>query len=377
MSAHTVSAALLAFCRSLPKIELHAHLNGSVRESTLQELAGEQLKLGGAKTLPECFKLFDAIHRCTTIHERIQRIAREAAEDFAADNVVYLELRTSPKVHLEHGVTKRSYVDAVLAGLAEYQAACSAVGQTGATVRLLLSIDRREDAAAALATVELAAELMPRGVAGIDLSGNPAAGELATWLPALRRARSLGLALTLHAAEVFNPGETAAMLDFAPERLGHMCCLDARLEAQLAASRIPIELCLTSNLLSGSVTRLPDHHFAALHRAGHPVCLCTDDCGIYGTSLSRELALAGACFDLSPAALARLCRDAAGYAFLPADERAALQAREAARAAAEAAAAAAAAASAAEAAAGCQSLAALLAWLRGHRISQRLVSVSV
>ena len=64
------------------------------------------------------------------------------------------------------------------------------------------------------------------------------------------------------------PGRDAAMLALGPQRLGHMCCLDARLEAQLAAARTPVELCLTSNLLSGSVRRLADHHFAALHRAG-------------------------------------------------------------------------------------------------------------
>lgn len=72
------------------------------------------------------------------------------------------------------------------------------------TVRLLLSIDRREDTAAAHETVQLAVELQSRGVVGIDLSGNPTVGEWSTWLPALQEARECGLKITLHAAEVLH-----------------------------------------------------------------------------------------------------------------------------------------------------------------------------
>ena len=79
---------------------------------------------------------------------------------------------------------------------------------------------------------------------GIDLSGDPAIGEWPTWAPALSAARAAGLGLTLHAAELYRPEETAAMLDFRPERLGHMCCLNEQLQKALWVRHLGLGLTL-------------------------------------------------------------------------------------------------------------------------------------
>ena len=184
------------------------------------------------------------IHRVTTSHAAIARITREVIDDFASDGVVYLELRTTPKHNAAADVTKRSYVAAVLDGVAA--ACCGRGGGDGSSgaivVRLLLSIDRREGAEAAAETVALAAEFAGRGVVGVDLSGDPRKGDFATWRPALEAARAAGLRLTLHAAEVENAAEFEQMLAFEPDRLGHAvtAAADDRLRAALLASRIPV-----------------------------------------------------------------------------------------------------------------------------------------
>ncbi|CAD6222739.1 unnamed protein product [Miscanthus lutarioriparius] len=336
------------WCVALPKVELHAHLNGSVRNSTLLELAKqlgdkgvivfEDVKdviMKSDRSLPECFKLFDLFHILTTDHDTVTRVAKEVVEDFAAENVVYLEIRTTPKNNEAKGMTKRSYMDAVIKGLKEVEAVDVALFdsnfRTNETlnsklldgdakkkkiyVRLLLSIDRRETTSAAMDTVNLAMEMKDQGVIGIDLSGNPVVGEWETYLPALQHAKNLGIPITIHCGEVANRKEIQAVLDFFPQRLGHVCCLNDVEWEKLKSLMIPVEICLTSNVMTGGAPSLELHHFADLYNAKHPLSLCTDDSGLFSTSLSNEYYLVATTFGLSKSELFQQAQDAAQFVF--------------------------------------------------------------
>ncbi|CAK9176703.1 unnamed protein product [Ilex paraguariensis] len=182
-------------------------------------------------------------------------------------------------------------------------------------VRLVLSIDRRETTAAAMETVELALKLRHMGVVGIDLSGNPIIGEWSTFLPALKFAREQGLFITLHCGEVPNPDEIRAMLDFQPWRLGHACCFEEEEWRKLKLSRIPVEICLTSNIRTETISSVDVHHFADLYNTKHPIVLCTDDTGVFSTSLSDEYILAASAFGLGKREMFELARNAVDFIF--------------------------------------------------------------
>ncbi|XP_057962584.1 N6-mAMP deaminase [Malania oleifera] len=335
---------------SMPKVELHAHLNGSIRGSTLLELARdlgekgaidlrdvEHVILKGDRSLREVFRLFDLIHILTTDHKTVTRITKEVVEDFAAENVVYVELRTTPKRNDSKEMSKRSYMEAVVEGLRAVRTVdvafappglvtgspvdppvndlCGGTTKKKIYVRLLLSIDRRETTAAAMETVTLALQMKDLGVVGIDLSGNPIIGDWITYLPALKFAREKGLPITLHCGEVPNQREIQAMLGFLPERIGHACCFEEEDWGMLKSSKIPVEICLTSNIRTATVPSIDGHHFANLYNAKHPLVLCTDDTGVFSTSLTCEYMLAASTFGLGKTEMFQLARSAIQFIF--------------------------------------------------------------
>ncbi|KAK2447800.1 adenosine deaminase [Trifolium repens] len=336
------------WCKTMPKVELHAHLNGSIRVTTLLELAKalNETQKGAINfsqmehvitkydlSLIEVFQFFDLIHNVITDHNIVTRITKEVIEDFASDNVVYLELRTTPKRNDSIGMSKRSYVDAVIKGLRSVNSVdvdfvpktedskslnndkCNGNSRKRIIVRLILSIDRRETTEAAMETVKLALEMRHLGVVGIDLSGNPKTGEWTTYLPALKFAQEQGLNVTLHCGEIRNSKEIKNMLEFHPQRIGHACFFEDEHWRKMKSSKIPVEICLTSNIRTFSVPSIKVHHFAYLYKTKHPLVLCTDDTCVFNTSLSKEYKYAADSFGLGRWEMFELSRNAVEYIF--------------------------------------------------------------
>jgi adenosine deaminase len=348
--------ALLAFCRAAPKVELHAHLHGSIRDETLIELmrlrGDTEAEIGRYKfqkdrSLEECFRLFGLIHELVVDAGTVARIAREVLADFAADNVRYVELRTTPRAVESTGMSKRDYVKTVLREMRAAEA------RHGIRARLLISVNRSQGEAAAQDALRLAREFAagdgPR-VVGLDFSGNPASGAFADFAPVFSAARAAGLRTAVHVGEMPcacppapNPeaasrsaADTDAVLAFGPDRLGHAICLTPHQTQLLAAAarawragrgaRPPtIEVCPTSNVRTLRLSSYEQHPTVGRWVAErYPIALCTDDSGVFSTSLSEEWAHVARSLALSTAEAGALMVEAVSGTFQTEAERRAM-----------------------------------------------------
>ncbi|XP_070762947.1 N6-Methyl-AMP deaminase isoform X1 [Enoplosus armatus] len=321
------------FYRELPKVELHAHLNGSVSFQTIEKLISRKPHLniehdmtaigkGQRRTLDECFQVFKVIHQLVDTEEDILMVATDVIKEFAADGVKYLELRSTPREEKNTGLTKRTYVETVIKAIQQ----CKNQG-VDIDVRFLVAIDRRNGTEVAMETVKLAEEFMLSSdglVVGLDLSGDPTVGHGKDLLPALQRAKNCGLKLSLHLSEVPSQlEESDLLLNLPPDRIGHGTFLHPEvggsqsLVDKVVKNKVPLELCLTSNVKGQTVPCYSQHHFKYWYELGHPSVICTDDKGVFCTDLSQEYQLAASTFGLSREAVWKLSQQAIDCIFAP------------------------------------------------------------
>ena len=348
------------FCRAgLPKVELHAHISGSFPAKTLlkiwndkEKAAASPASLDARRNITEllsddalqhvadpkdrmshCFKVFDAIYHIIDALEFVREGLLAVLGVYAAEHTCYLELRTSCRAL--KGKTEEDYLRCVLATIAEFEE----TEKPKMTTKLIVSVNRGSGLEVGGRAMKLAAKLRveelkttdrPR-IVGVEFSGYCQAGVYADFVPMFQEARDAGLSVAFHVGEKPDEKELGQMLDFVPDRIGHLVYAeDANIE-RVAEMAIPLELCITSNLLTSN-GRLEDHHVADWYQRGRPISINTDDFGIFETSMGKEWELFSAALGhlrpkpialaARPQVMAALSRGAIAQAFCSDAEKA-------------------------------------------------------
>ena len=299
---------------SLPKAVLHDHLDGGLRPETILELAAEQgygglpatdrdalarwFHQGESGSLEAYLDAFTHTGAVMQTPAALKRVAHEAVVDLAADGVVYAEIRFAPLLHTAGGLSPGAVMEAVVAGVA------AGISDTGLAVGLIVDALRHRPDSDRVAA--LAIEWMDRGVVAFDLAGPEAGYPADDHLVACRSIKERNLGLTIHAGEGDDPHSIwRALARCGASRIGHGVRIveDTTIEAgeivavgrlarMVRDHRVPLEVCISSNVHTGVCATAAAHPLGMLYRAGFNLTLNTDNRLMSGISLSDEFALA-------------------------------------------------------------------------------------
>jgi adenosine deaminase len=337
----------VAQIRAMPKVLLHDHLDGGLRPQTVIDLADESGYTGlpsrDPRELAEVLAAganrghlnlyLDAFRHTVGVMqtpEALRRVAREAAEDLAADGVVYAEVRFAPELHTERGLSLDQVTDAVAEGFRE--------GSRNGRIQVRALLTAMRTAARSLEIAELAVRHRDNGVVGFDIAGAEAGWPPSRHLDAFQYVHRANFHTTVHAGEGFGlPSIWEAVQYCGAERLGHGVRLIeditvdgdgavslGRLAAYIRDQRIPLEMCPSSNVQTGAAESLETHPLRLLRQLRFRVTVNTDNRLMSQVSLTSEFALLVAHFGYGWADLEWLTINAMKSAFNPFDERIAL-----------------------------------------------------
>src|SRR5271154_2349025 len=320
------STASSAFIVSLPKAELHLHLEGSIDPRTLLELKKRHGKKGTLAEVEALYRYTDFtgfLMAFKSVTEELQ-----TAEDYElttyrlmaklkADNVLHAEVYVSVGVCL----WRKQDFDSIFAGLERGRER----GERDFGVSLLWIFDavRQFGADKAQPVAELAVRYKGPGVVGFGIGGDERQAAPELFRDVYAYAADHGLRLTAHAGETAGPGSIWGALNIRAERIGHglTASQDSELVEELSTRQVPVEICITSNLRTGICATIAEHPVRNYFDQGVMVTLNTDDPAMFETSLSREYQLAQDSFGFTDEHLRELSRNSFEASFLPAEKK--------------------------------------------------------
>jgi adenosine deaminase len=333
-----------AILKKLPKVLLHEHLDGVLRPKTVVELAHEiqytELPTEDPEKLAQWFhqganqgslaKYLEGFKHTITVmqtEEALERVAYEQAEDLSQDGVVYFETRFAPLFHTRKGLTHQQVVSAVLKGLAR--------GHENFGVRSGLIICAMRNMNVSLEMAELAVDFRERGVVGFDLAGEEGGYPPKKHVEAFHYIQRENFNITVHAGEGFGKESIWQAIQYCgAHRIGHgtrliddIAVADGKavklgdLAQYVLDKRIPLEICLLSNVHTGATPSLAQHPFKILYQKKFRVTLNTDNRLMSRTSMTQEFAAAAETFGLTIEDFEKITVNAMKSAFLPYDQR--------------------------------------------------------
>lgn len=326
---------IVADLKKLPKIDLHRHLEGSLRLETLLEIARKYnldvptidlealrpfVQVTDDPATHEAFLgKFEVLRHFYRSPEMIRRLVYEAVADAADDNVKYLELRFSPQaLSRVRGFPMGEAADWVIASVAQAEA------DFDIQVGLIVTLVRHDPVPQARQVAEIAFERFGKGIAGLDLAGDEVKFPSRPFTPLFKEAKQVGLGITVHAGEWASAfGVKEAILDLFADRIGHgVRTLENSQILRLVRERqIAFEVCLTSNLQTGVVHQMNHHPLVDMLDLGLLATINTDDPSISNCTLTDEYEIALQKLRIGYPTLRQSILTAANSAFLPIAER--------------------------------------------------------
>ena len=291
------------FYQQLQKAELHLHLDGSLRPKTLLDLAWKQnivlpySSVSELKTalcfqrgwdLPRCLQSFSTTLSVLQTPESLERVAYELCEDLVRDGVTYAEIRYCPSLHTKQSLSLGEVPSLVGKGLTRAQV------EFGIRAKQIITCLRNLGPSHAEEMVSLAISSVHYGVVGVDLAGNEYEFPPEDFAQIFQYARSHGLHVTIHAGEGNTPQTTknirTSLEENGAERIGHgvAASLDEDLLNLLVERGITVEVCLTSNIHTGSIKDYKNHPARTFYDRGIVIIPCADNTFLSQTTTSRE-----------------------------------------------------------------------------------------
>lgn len=287
---------------NLPKIDLHCHLDGSVRPQTIIDLAHQQNLPLPSEDISEIKSLMVAPETCQNLdeylkrfelplsvmqtEEGIERISFEVFEDAAKENVKYLEMRFGPLLHLQKGLTLDQIIGSAVKGMKKAEQLYDIKGNYILSILRTMPKDRINE------VLDAGAKYLNDGVVAFDLAGSELSGFCHEFVPYAKYALDKGYRVTIHAGEQGdgqNVHDAVSLLG--AERIGHGIHIKGHAEAYdlVKSEAIALETCPSSNIQTKAVDNLSSHPIKAFHKDGVLITINTDNRTVSNTTMTDEV----------------------------------------------------------------------------------------